>query len=86
MIPVPETLSIGVTRPTFCPVSHLNKYFKDQQTQNAGAAGQGGAANGTAPSTSGSAGGVASGLPSIVLGPSFLSKHEVPTQRAVKRR
>jgi hypothetical protein len=80
MIPVPETLSIGVTRPTFCPVGHLNKYFKDQQTQQAPQN-----PGGAAPSSS-SAGSAPSGLPSIVLGPTFMSKHEAPTQRAAKRR
>ena len=64
---MPETVSIGVTRPTVCPVSHLSKYFREQQAsqQQTG-------------STSGSTAAVAGN--SLVLGPTLLSRHD-PAER-----
>jgi len=79
---VPETLSIGVTRPTFCPLAHLNKYFKGSQTE--------GTATGTA--TSAPVAGATGAAPpssdasssSLVLGPTFLGRRDEDAARRVK--
>ena len=78
-MPVPETLSIGVTRPTFCPLAHLNKYFKGSQTEGTatGTATSAPVAGATAPSSDASSS-------SLVLGPSLLGRRDEDLARKVK--
>jgi hypothetical protein len=75
---VPETLSIGVTRPTYCPLSHLSKYFKGQQSQQATGSGAANAASHGAASGDDTQG--------VVLGPSFLSRHVQARGAGIKKR
>lgn len=81
LIPVPETLSIGVTRPTYCPVAHLHKYFKGQQSVGAAAGTATSASTNTANSGNGGNGAAVvantdASSSSLVLGPAFLGRRD----------
>ena len=81
LLPLPETLSIGVTRPTLAPIQHLHKYFKQQQgvsidstsanNLNTSSSGGNSGSSGSAGNNSSSA----NDSSSIILGPTFLSRH-----------
>ena len=68
-----------MTRPTFCPVAHLHKYFKGQQSVGAAA---GTATSAPANAANGANGGAAvvanndASSSSLVLGPAFLGRRD----------
>jgi hypothetical protein len=67
-----------VTRPTYCPLNHLSKYFKGHQSQQA--TGSGGANTASHGAASGD------DTQGVVLGPSFLSRHvQAPSAGSKKR-